>query len=118
MRPAELRRLDALLASAMIAHEAIFDMSRVLREQGSIDVEVEGLLGESARIVTMELPDVTSTVHRLADQWSEQSLLEPSAAATTMREIEREMERVRPDIEQRLVRQRQIAGRLRDLLEG
>jgi hypothetical protein len=115
MRPTELRRLDSLLASAMIAHEAIFEMSRRLREPGSVNVEAQGLLNESARIVTKTLPDVTSTVHGLAIQWSEQSLLEPVLAETTLQEIEREMERIGPEIEQFLTRQRRIAGRLRDL---
>jgi hypothetical protein len=93
MRPAELRRLDALLASAMIAHEVIFEMSRELREQGSIGVEAEGLLRESAQIVTVKLPDRTSTVHGSRSSGVNRASLS------------------------RLVRQRQIASRLRDLLE-
>jgi hypothetical protein len=118
MRPAELRRLDILLASAMMAHEAIFEMSRRLRERGTVNVEAQGLVGESARIVTKALPDMTATVRGLAIRWSEQSLLEPVAAETTLREIEREMKRIGPEIEQFLTRQRRIAGRLRDLLHG
>ena len=46
MRPAELRRLDTLLASAMIAHEAIFERSRKLRERGLVNVEARRLVGE------------------------------------------------------------------------
>jgi hypothetical protein len=116
MRPAELRRLDALMASAMIAHEAIFDMSRELRAQGSMSAETEALLRESARIVTNVLPNMTATARRLASRWGERDLFEPSAVAATLREIETEMELISPEIEQLLARQRQIAGRLRDLL--
>jgi hypothetical protein len=117
MYPAELRRLDALLASATIAHEAIFDLARELRARGSTSVETEGLLRESAQIVTKMLPNMTSAARRLAGRWSERELLEPSAVATTLEEIEVEMERIGPEIEQLLIRQRQISGRLRDLLK-
>lgn len=116
MRPRELRRLDALMASAMIAHEAIFEMSRELRAQGSVSEETEGLLRESAQIVTIVLPNMTATARRLGSRWSERDLLESSAAGATLREIETEMERIGPEIEQLLTRQRRIAGRLSDLL--
>ena len=116
MRPIELRRLDALMASAMIAHEAIFEMSRELRAQGSLNAEMDGLLRESARIVTVVLPNVTATARRLGTRWSERDLLESSAAAVVLRKIEAEMERIEPKIEELLARQRQIAGCLRERL--
>lgn len=117
MGPAELRRLDAFLASAMIAHEAIFDMTRELRAQGSMSAPTEDLLAESAQIVTMSLPNLTGTVRRLASRWGERDLLAPSAAAATIREIETELDRIGPEIEQLLARQRQIAAHLRSLLK-
>ena len=117
MRPTELRRLDALLASAMIAHEAIFDMSRELRAHGSMTADTEELLRESAQIVTKMLPNVTSTARQLAGRWSERDLLESSTVAATLKEIEVEMERIGPEIEQFLARQHQIASHLRGLLK-
>ncbi|HEY2479963.1 MAG TPA: hypothetical protein VGI17_14710 [Solirubrobacterales bacterium] len=102
----------------MIAHEAIFDMSRELRAQGSMTAETEGLLRESAEVVTKMLPNVTFTARQLAGRWSERDLLESSTAAVTMKEIKAEMERIGPEIEQLLARQRQIATGLRDLLKG
>lgn len=118
MRPAGLRRLDALLASAMIAHEAIFDMSRELHAQESMSAETEELITESARIVTRELPSMSATARRLAGRWSERDLLAPSTVVATLREIEVEMERIGPEIEQLLSRQHRIAGRLRELLKA
>ncbi len=101
----------------MIAHEAIFDMSRELRAQGSISAETESLVRESAQIVIKMLPAVTGKVRRLADRWSELDLLDPLTATTTLREIKSETERISPEIERLLARQGQIAGDLRDLLE-
>jgi len=103
----------------MIAHEAIFDISRELRAQGSMSAETEGLLKESAQIVTRVLPDLSSTARRLAGRWSELDLLEPSPSTVeaTLGEIEIEMERIGPEIEHLLIRQRQIAGRLGNLLK-
>jgi len=92
-------------------------MSRELHARGAAGTETEGLLKESAQIVTKMLPNMTATARRMAERWSERDLLEPSTGAAILSEIEAEMERISPEIQQMLTRQRQIARRLRGLLE-
>lgn len=102
----------------MIAHEAIFEMRRELiaSERGS--AEQARLLGESAQIVIEKLPSLTASARKLFGKWNEQSLLDPDAAEATLGEIATELERIGPKVEALLGRQRQIAARLRGMLES
>lgn len=113
-----IKRLNALFSAAMIAHEAIFEMRRELiaRDQG--DAEQARLMEESAQIVTRDLPSLTALARRLSGDWSEQDLLHPETAEGTAAAIEEEVNRVEPDIKALLNRQREIAVRLRSLLES
>jgi hypothetical protein len=116
-RPAAIKRLDALFSAAMIAHEAIFEMRRELIASDRGDAEQARLLEESAQIVTGKLPSLTVRVRQLSDRWAEQSLLHPEGAEETLAEVKAELERVEPRIQPLLSRQREIAARLRSMLE-
>jgi hypothetical protein len=101
----------------MIAHEAIFEMRRELIADGRSDAEQARLLEESAQIVTGRLPALTARVRQLSSKWAEQNLLHPEGAEETLREIEAEFEHVEHEVQSLLNRQREIAARLRSMLE-
>lgn len=115
-RPSAIKRLDALLSAAMIAHEAIFEMRRELIATDRANPEQARLLEESARIVTVELPVLSADARRLSTQWSEQSLLDLQGATGTLEELEGELRRIEPSVLSLLNRQREIATRLRAML--
>jgi hypothetical protein len=115
--PPATKRLDAFFSAAMIAHEAIFEMRRELIADGRGDAEQARLLEESAQIVTGKLPSLTARVRQLSGKWTEQSLLDPERAEETLGEIEAELEHVEPEVQSLLNRQREIAARLRSMLE-
>lgn len=117
-RPSAIKRLDALLSAAMIAHEAIFEMRRELIATDRANPEQARLLEESARIVTAELPTLSASARQLSAQWGEQSLLNPEGAGSTLKELETELQRIEPSVQSRLSRQREIATRLRSMLES
>jgi hypothetical protein len=116
-QPAEIERLDALLGASMIAHEAIFEMRSELIANKRGDAEQARLLAGSVRIVTEELPGLTAAARELAGKWDEQSLLDPNAAEATLGEVAAELERIEPEVQVLLDRQRQIAAQLRGMLE-
>jgi len=116
--PPAIKRLDGLLGAAMIAHEAIFEMRRELITTDRANPEQARLLEESARIVTAELPGLSERARQLSAQWSEKSLLDPEGAARTLKGLEMELRRIEPSIQSRLVRQREIATRLRSMLKS
>lgn len=112
-----MKRLDALFGAAMIAHEAIFEMRRELIANDRSNPEQAGLLEESAQIVTGKLPGLTARVRQLSGKWTEQSLLDPEGAEQTLGEVEAELEHIEPEVQSLLSRQREIAARLRSMLE-
>lgn len=116
-RPPATKQLDALLSSAMIAHEAIFEMRRELIAGDRGNPEQARLLEESARIVTVDLPGLTASARQLSVRWAEQSLLNPEAAKETAGELEAELGRIEAEVKSRFDRQREIAARLRAMLE-
>lgn len=116
-RPQAMQRLDGLLGAATIAHEAIFDMRRELVTKDRAKAEQASLVEESARIVTAELPNLSARTRELFRSWGEQSLLEAERAAKTLKELEAEIKRIEPSIQALLDRQREIASRLRSMLE-
>lgn len=116
-RPQAITRLDSLLAAATIAHEAIFEMRRELIANDRGNPEQAGLLEESAQIVTGKLPGLTAGIRQLSGKWAEQNLLHSEGAEETLAEVEAELEQVEPEIQSLLNRQREIAARLRSMLE-
>lgn len=67
--------------------------------------------------MTGKLPGLTVRVRQLSGKWAEQSLLDPEGAEETVREIEEELEHVELEVQSLLNRQREIAARLRSMLE-
>jgi hypothetical protein len=110
-------RIDALLSTAMIAHEVIFEMRRELITAGRGNSEQARLLQESARIVTIELPNLSGTTRRLSAEWGDQCLLHPEGAKRTLEKLEAEVARIEPACKSLLDRQREIAAHLRSMLE-
>jgi hypothetical protein len=102
----------------MIAHEAIFEMRRELIASDRANPEQARLLEESAGIVTGELPGLSAKARQLSTQWVEQSLLDPEGAEGTLKELEADLRRIEPSIQSQLDRQREIAIRLRLMLES
>lgn len=117
-RPPAIKRLDSLLSRAMIAHEAIFEMRRRLIAAGRASPKHACLLKESARIVTVELPRLSTNACRLSTQWSEKSVLDPEGAARTLAELEAELNRIELPFLSLHKRQREIATQLRSMLES
>jgi len=72
------------------------------------NAEQAGLLEEPAQIVTGKLPGLTARVRQLSGKWAEQ----------TLGEVERELEYIEPEVQSLLSRQREIAARLRSMLES
>jgi hypothetical protein len=115
-RPKALDRVDELRATATIIHETIFELHQRLlfrdpAETGSFD-----LVAESARIVTVELPERTALVRRMGATWTEQKVLDPPAAAATASEIASQMKHAERTVLPLLARQREIAAGLRATL--
>ena len=116
-RPPAIKRLNGLLGAARIAHEAIFEMRRELIAGDRGNPEQARLLEESARIVTTELPGLSATSRQLSAKWAEQSLLDPKGAEKTLGELKTELARTEPKAKSLLDREREIAARLRSMLE-
>lgn len=116
--PTPPTRVDEALAASFIAHEAIFDMHRELVGGGQHSDTASELLAESAQITLERLPEVTKEARQLSDRWSEQSVLDPSAADETLAELGAELDRIEPELAAGLKRLREIASRLGDLLDG
>lgn len=115
-KPAAIERLDLLLGTSRIAHEAIYEMAREQAERGSKGAEGDRLLEESARITTRELPETTRRARDLAKEWHEQIVLTPNTGVVTLRDFETELQQVEPVLLGHLERQRQIAANMRSRL--
>jgi hypothetical protein len=115
--PAPIRRLDSLFSAALIAHEAIFEMSRELTSSGRAEENAAELLADSARITLTDLPTVAAGARDLAARWEEQCLLDPRAAEETADALAAEVARMEPELRGLMERQRQIAMQLRAMLD-
>lgn len=117
-RPPAIKRLDSLLSAAMIAQEAIFEIRRELITKDRGTAEQAGLLEESARIVTAELPGLSAKARELSARWDEKSVPDPEGAEKALKALEAELRRIEPRIASLLDRQREIATRLRSMLNS
>lgn len=115
--PDPLLRLNAALETTRIAHEAIFDIYRELASVGRATVESRGLLEESADLTLHRVPALTSTARRPASTWREASVLSPDSADEARSELAAEVESIEGDLRSLVERQREIAARLRSMLE-
>jgi hypothetical protein len=117
-RPEQLQRLDVILGAASFAHETIFELRRALLVRGVEDDEPTELLAESARIATLELPELLAPLQRLSSRWGDEILLAPDAAARTVEEIAAALVAVEPEVKRLLGRESAITARLDSLLGG
>jgi hypothetical protein len=115
-RPKALDRVDDLRATATIIHETIFELHQSILVRDPTETRSLELLAESARIVTVELPDRTALVRRMGSRWTEQNVLDPPAAALKAQAIDAQMEEAEPTVLALLARQREIAASLRAML--
>jgi len=115
-RPEPLARIDRYFAAARIAHEAIWDLHHELVTTGRADERTRQLLNEAARITAVDMSDVATEVRRLDALWSEQELLDPAAAADTLRALGAEVDRVEPQLAWLRARQNELAMHLRRLV--
>lgn len=116
--PTPSSRVDEALRASFIAHEAIFDMHRELVADGRHSDTAAEFLAESAEITLGRLPRITASTRELSDRLGEQSVLDPSAANETLAQLEAEVDRIEPELAVGLDRLREIASRLRELLDG
>jgi len=116
-RPTPITRLDSLLGAVTIAHEIIFEARRELITEDRGTPEQARLLAESAKIVTVDLPDLSAAARQLSVQWQEQNLLDSKGAEETLAELESELTRIEPRVDSLLDRQREIATQLRSMRE-
>ena len=114
--PLAVARLDAYLATATIAHEAIADLHDELAARSLSNEGSRRLFREAARIATSEVPKALTEARRLRGLWSEQELLDPTAAADTLRLLSDEIERVEPQLTQMRARLNEIVRELRQLV--
>ena len=107
--PEAIRRLDRYLATARIAHEAIWELHSMLLAAGRDDQDTHEQLREAGLIATVEIPDLLRMAGTLRTTWSDQELLDRAAAEVTAGELAAELDRVEPEFRRLRARQDAIA---------
>ncbi len=113
--PDPLRRLNVLLEAMFIAHETIYDLHRRLVSADRATPISRSLLTESAQIVLHKAGQASRSARPLADQWHEQSVLDPQAAEQTALQLHTELTDVEPLLRELLARETAISAELRAL---
>jgi hypothetical protein len=116
--PDPVRRTDLYLTAAMLAHETVWELHKALATVGLNDDRTRELVRRSAEVATAEIPQALGEAFRLREEWSEQDLLDTSAAIETLRLLTAELERIEPEVACLRAEQNGIARDLRDLVEG
>jgi hypothetical protein len=98
-----------------MAHTTIYDFHVELVDANRATLTSRGLLAESAEIVLQKTGAATASARRLAAQWHEQSVLDPTAAEQTAFELESEITRAESLLRGLLARETEIAAKLRVL---
>lgn len=114
-RPAPLELLDLWLAAFRVGHERVFDLHRDLVSLGVADARARQLLQASAGVALEEATALTGHARCLAAAWEEQSLLDPPAAEDSVRALQRELDRIEPEIRSLQARHQAIARELQSL---
>lgn len=115
--PDPVARLDDYLATATLAHEAIWGLRRRAIARGLEDPVIEERLTEAAELVVAHMPQTFAEARRLRDVWSEQELLDPIGATETVQSLAEELDRVEPAMRRLRTRQNEIARELQRLLD-
>lgn len=116
-RPASLAQLDRFFAAATIAHEYIADLHRELVTLGQDSERTWELLNDSASVALSQIPELTIELRRLAIEWSDQQLLDPSRAEETLALIKVELNEIEPQLSASRERQNEIAAELRERVD-
>jgi hypothetical protein len=114
-RPACLELVDGYVAGATIAHEYAFALHRELVDVGVADDHTQELLGESAALA-LEVPALARQLRGLESEWSEQELLDPSAAEHSAQLLEERVAGLAPEFVALSDRHRQVVAELADLV--
>jgi hypothetical protein len=111
--PGPVARLDSYLATVTYVYEAIWELrtAAVILERD--DERVHGWFREAAELVVVELPPIVREARRLRELWSEQDVLDPSAATDTLRLLADELDRADPAMRTLRERQNEIIRELR-----
>lgn len=115
--PEPVRRLDRYLATARIAHEAIWELHNRLLAVDRYDERAQDQLRRASRIATDEIPRLLRKARELRSQWSDQQLLERLAAEATAAKLTAELDRVEATFRELRAGQDEIARAFRSLLE-
>jgi hypothetical protein len=113
--PEPIRRADRYLGTARIAHETIWDLHTRLAALGRADAQAQQRVRESARIATLELPELLRDARRLRAAWTEQQMLDPTPSEETLLALDAELDRHGPALGELLDTQHATARELRDL---
>lgn len=115
--PEAIRRADRYLGTARIAHETVWELHTRLVALGRADAQTQRRVRESARIATIELPELLREARRLRAAWTEQQVLDPATSEETLLALDAELERLAPALGELLSKQRAIARELQDLTQ-
>ncbi len=102
-------------AQGLRHRETIYDLHSDLVQADRATPTTQSLLAESARIVLHSTPAASAAARRLANQWHEQSLLDPDAAENTALELETELAHAESVLRVLLDRETAIAAQLKAL---
>jgi hypothetical protein len=111
--PGPVARLDDYLATVTYVHEAIWELrtAAVILERDN--ARVHEWFREAAGLVAVDLPPILREARRLRELWSDQEVLDPDAAAETLRVLAEELDRAEPAMRTLRDRQNEIARELR-----
>jgi hypothetical protein len=115
--PDPLRRLNALHEAMFMAHTTVYDLHRRLVSLDRATPTSQDLLAKSAAIALQRTSEATTAVRRLADQWHEQSVLDPEAADRTAFELEQQLTATEIALRELLVHETAIVTQLRALVD-
>lgn len=73
--------LSLLGESWALAHEYAYDQHATLAALGAATPNSRAMLRESADLALRQVPELLRSVRSLADDWEDQQLLDPEAAA-------------------------------------
>lgn len=115
--PGPVARLDEYLATVTLVHEAIWELRTAAVFVERDHARVHEWFREAAELVVVELPPILREARRLRELWSEQEVLDPTAATDTLRLLADELDRTDPAMRALRERQNEIVRELRRVLD-
>jgi hypothetical protein len=111
-----IEQVDRYFLAARIAHQYAADVHRQLVELDADGAHTRELLGESAAVVLQRMPQLTREWRTLEHEWSEQELLDPPQAESTMQVLIARFGELGPALRMLRARQDEVVAELVDLL--